>query len=189
MKMTQSWIWLKMKVMKLIKVTHMMKNMKFIPFMLQQRICKTLNWEGFLTPYVFLQPSYLSPFYPFLPITAVLSSLHCLKRTHLLSVFRICCSLNFSFSLCLSPFWYLYPSQNFNIVWNQNRLKWRFVKCIRFNSRQSWIWFKWDWWKWSTKCKTIWTKNFNIAWNQNPVKWWRWKCKRFKSCQEWIWFK
>jgi hypothetical protein len=42
-------------------------------------------------------------------------------------------------------------------------LKWWKRKCKRFNSCQSWIWFKCDWWKWVTIWKTVWSKNCNTV--------------------------
>jgi hypothetical protein len=63
------------------------------------------------------------------------------------------------------------------------------MKCFRFNSCQSWIWFKCDWWKWFTIWKTSWSKSFNIPWNQDWLKWRPCKCFPFNSRQSWIWFK
>jgi hypothetical protein len=78
---------------------------------------------------------------------------------------------------------------HFNISWNNNWVKWWWWKCLRFNSCQSWIWFKCDWWKWFTTWKTWWTKNFKTSWKNNWLKWWWWKCLRFNSFQSRICFK
>jgi hypothetical protein len=46
--------------------------------------------------------------------------------------------------------WKTFWSKNFNIDWNQNRLKWWKGKYFWFNSCQAWIWFEYNRLKWHT---------------------------------------